>query len=69
MARKSTQPITVELPFWSNLGAKSGELTTASTANAGLFADGFKAGYYGSKKKHAGQRDAVRALLSQKYDL
>ena len=58
-----------DLPFWSNAGTFVGEATTASTANAGLFADGFRAGYHGSKAAHSVERDHVRKLLAQKYGL
>jgi hypothetical protein len=58
-----------ELPFFASLGATTGELATASSANASLFKDGFLAGYHGSKKAHAVQRDAVRAALVKKYNL
>jgi hypothetical protein len=71
MARKTntTTAAPADLSFFSNLGAKTGELTTASTANANLFYDGFLAGYHGSKKAHAGQRELMRQLLIQKYNL
>lgn len=60
---------TTSLPFFAALGATTGELATSSTANAALFADGFKAGYYGSKQARANQREAVRTLLVKKYNL
>lgn len=69
MTRKSTQPELAKPDFWTNSGATLGEMSTASAANAGLFADGFKAGYYGSKQKHAERRQQMRQYLSAKYGL
>ena len=69
MSKAQTQTASVELPFFASIGASAGELSTATAANTGLFLDGYKAGYHGSKKAHEAQRIAVREALVKKYNL
>ncbi len=56
-------------PFWSKAGSSLGVASTSSVANAALFSDGYKAGYYGSKLAHTAQREAVRRMLEEEFHL
>lgn len=69
MARQTQAQPQVSPAFFTKIGAKAGELTTASGANANLFFDGYKAGYAGSKKAHEERRVAMQNYLVQKYNL
>lgn len=58
-----------DLPLVTTIAATVGSLATSTTTNAGLALDGFQAGYHGTKLMAVGERDRVRALLIEKYQL